>query len=157
MDVISISQDPIDILPWCSDVEILLRKWCTDCQDRSVLHARLSAIKKRKYRMLSIPSIIIPIAMASFSQLYSICNNYEAQVVNSLGYLVSGSLAGISGFLNYGNQYAQHAQFEVLYYELHTEIECILSKPPFFRGHADVVLLNTRLTYDALNKSSPDL
>jgi hypothetical protein len=157
MERISITQDDIETLPWCSDVESLLRKWCADCQERSVLHARLSQKKKQMYRLLSIPSIIIPIAMASFSQLYSVCNNYEAQVVNSLGYLVSGSLAGISGFLNYGNQYAQHAQFEVLYHELNTEIECILAKPALFRGHADVVLLNTRLTYDALNKSSPDL
>ena len=144
-------------LPWCPDVEALLQKWCTDCQERSNLHASRSNAKKRMYRLLSIPSIVIPIAMASFSQLYSVCNNYEAQVVNSLGYLLSGSLAGISGFLNYGNQYAQHAQYEVLYYELYTELECILAKPASFRGHADVLLVNIRLTYDALNKSSPDL
>jgi hypothetical protein len=157
MDRISISESDVDVLPWCPDVEALLRKWSINCQERSVLHARRSTIKKRLYRMLSIPAIIIPIAMASFSQLYSVCHDYEAQVVNSLGYLVSGSLAGISGFLNYGNQYAQHAQFEVLYFELYTEIECILAKPASFRGHTDVVLMRLRLTYDALNKSSPDL
>jgi hypothetical protein len=146
-----------DSLPWCDDVEDLMKKWCNNCSDRSISHALRAMRKKRFFRILSIPSIVIPIAMASFSQLYSACNDYEAQVVNSLGYLMTGSLAGVGAFLNYGNQYAQHAQYEILYEELHTEIECILSKPAAYRGHADVVLIDIRLKYDALNKGSPDL
>jgi hypothetical protein len=146
-----------DYLPWCEDVDGLMKKWCKDCCDRSVLHAQHASTKKRYFHLLSIPTIIIPIAMASFSQLYSACDNDDAKLVNSLGYLVSGSLAGVIAFLNLGNQYAQHAQYEILYHELSTEIECILAKPIAFRSHADVVLLNTRLKYDALNKGSPDL
>jgi hypothetical protein len=146
-----------ECLPWCTDVDNLMRKWCADCSERSLLHAARASTKKRFFRILSIPTIIIPIAMASFSQLYSACNNDDAKLVNSLGYLVSGSLAGVIAFLNLGNQYAQHAQYEILYYELSTEIECILAKPMAFRTHAEVVLINTRLKYDALNKGSPDL
>ena len=147
----------VDNLPWCKDVEELMKKWCSDCSERSVIHANRASAKKRLYRILSIPSIIIPIAMASFSQLYSACNNFEAQFVNSVGYLLTGSLTGVATFLNFGNQYAQHAQYEILYYELATEIECILTKPSAFRSHADIVLINTRSKYDALNKGSPDV
>jgi hypothetical protein len=142
--------------PWCEEVEVLLRKWCTNCSERSVLHATRAASKKRMFRILSIPTIIIPIAMASFSQMYSACNDIEARLVNSLGYLVSGSLAGVGAFLNFGNQYAQHAQYEILYEELNTQIESILAKPVSNRGSADVVLVDIRLKYDSLNKASPD-
>jgi hypothetical protein len=144
-------------LPWSFEVEELLLKWCTDCSDRAVLHARQAERKQWRFRMISIPSLIIPIAMSSFSQLYSACNNYEARIVNSLGYLISGSLAGVSAFFNYGQQYAQHAQYEIMYDELRTEMECIMAKPALYRGHADVVLMDVRRKYDALNKGSPDL
>ena len=157
MSITEVDVITVDILPWCADVERLMNKWCSDCKERSFIHAKRASAKKRFYRILSIPSIIIPIAMASFSQLYSACNNFEAQFVNSVGYLLTGSLAGVSTFLNFGSQYAQHAQYEILYYELGTEIECILAKPSAFRGHADMVLINTRLKYDALNKGSPDV
>jgi hypothetical protein len=143
-------------LPWCEQIEALLCKWSSSCCARAVIHARLAEKKKRMFRAISIPAIILPIAMASFSQLYSACNDYEAQLVNSIGYLITGSLAGVGAFLNYGNQYAQHAQYEILYEELHTEIECILAKPPIYRTRADVILVDIRLKYDALNKGSPD-
>jgi hypothetical protein len=144
-------------LPWCNDVEELMEKWGELCSDRSIRHARHASKKKRLFRILSIPSIILPIAMASSSQVYSVCHDDTARIVNSLGYLISGSLAGVSAFLNYGNQYAQHAQYEILYEELCTEIDCILSKPEAYRRNADVVLIDTRLKYEALNKGSPDL
>jgi hypothetical protein len=143
--------------PWCEEVETLMRKWCSSCSERSLLHATRAGQKKRLFRMINIPTIIIPIAMASFSQMYSACNDFEARLVNSLGYLISGSLAGVGAFLNFGNQYAQHAQYEILYEELHTEIEYVLAKPIQFRGSADVMLVDIRLKYDALNKASPDL
>ena len=145
------------LLPWSQELEDLLSKWYKDCIERSRSHARRAIRKKQLYRLLSIPSIIVPIAMASLTQLYPVCDSYEAQLINSMGFLLSGSLAGVGGFLNYGNQYAQHAQYEILYYELYTAIEYILAKPAAFRIHAEVALLETRLTYDALNKSSPDL
>jgi hypothetical protein len=144
-------------LPWGEGVEGLLQTWCAACNKCAVLHDKCASKKKRRFHIISVPSIIIPIAMASFSQLYSVCNDYEAQLANSIGYLISGSLAGLGAFFNYGTQYAQHAQYEMLYKELGTEMECILSKPVNFRGHADVVLAKMRLKLDALNKASPDL
>ena len=144
-------------LPWSQELEELLTKWHMDCSERSRSHARCAIRKKQLYRLLSIPSIIVPIAMASLTQLYPVCDSYEAQFINSVGFLLSGALAGVSSFLNYGNKYAQHAQYEILYYELYTEIEYILAKPSAFRVQAEVALIDIRLTYEALNKSSPDL
>jgi hypothetical protein len=145
------------ILPWGDEVETLMRNWCGDCSKRSVMHSTCAHTKKKYFCFLSIPTIIIPIAMGSFSQMFPDCANENTRLVSSIGYVLSGSLAGVGTFLNYGNQYAQHAQYEILYHELHTEIQSILSKPASFRGHADVVLLHMRLKYDALNKGSPDL
>jgi hypothetical protein len=146
-----------DILPWVTEVEELLEKWGSDCSVRSTAHAVHANKKRRLYRIIGIPSILVPICMASFSRLYSDCDTYEVLLMNSLGYLVSGSLAGVGTFFNFGQQYAQHAQYEILYYELYTEIECILAKPANFRGHADVILGTFRLKYDSLNRCSPDL
>jgi hypothetical protein len=146
-----------DTKPWPTTIEPLLQSWYADCQKRSVLHARNARHKKRMFRLFSIPSIIIPIAIASFSQLYSVCDDSHARVVVSIGYLMSSSLAGVGAFLNYGTQYAQHAQYEILYQEICNQIECILVTPVCHRRHSDVVLVDIRLSYDALNKGSPDL
>jgi hypothetical protein len=139
---------------WTDNAIELLSKWRNFCDAEGTCHKNSYVKKKRLHCMISIPTIIVPVAMASFGQLYNSCLYFEAQVANSTTYLITGIFGGLSTFLNYGQAYESHAQAEVRYHELRNEIDAILisriSTP-------SLVIEYVRTKLELLNKTSPDV
>ena len=100
--------------------------------------------------------MIIPIAMASFTQLYSE-DHYLNPVINSIGYLVTGTLTCINTFMNFASLYEKHFFTEIRFNELYTDIQSILIKNKRDREPADVVLERIKLKYEHICEISPDL
>lgn len=141
---------------WTNKIESLFRHWAAECKDNAILHNKTAKKKKCLYRTFGIPSIIIPLCMASFTQLYS-DDHYYSLYVNSIGYLITGTLSGINTFLNYASQYEKHYYSEIRYQELYTDIQSILIKPKKDRQPADVLLEKIKLRFEHINEYAPDI
>lgn len=71
--------------------------------------------KIESHYFISVPTIIIPLTMSTVNQFFT---QAESELINSVGYLVTGSLSGINTFLNLPSQYQQHYDCEARYDEL---------------------------------------
>jgi hypothetical protein len=147
--------DRIEML-WNSRIEMLFRHWATECKDLSKTHNVMAKRKKCIHRSLGIPAIIVPLIMASFMQVYNE-EHMLSPYVNSIGYLLSGTLTGISTFINYSGQYEKHYFSEVRYRELYTDIQSILIKPKKDRLPADVCIEQLKLRFQHINEYAPDI
>jgi hypothetical protein len=144
-------------MEWTEGIDLLLHKWRVECDEIGNKHNKAHVKKKRLHRIISIPTILVPVIMASIGQLYNICHDYEAQVANSMTYLVTGTFGGLATFLNYGRAYEAHSQSEVRYHELRNEIDTILIKPMESRGSPTLAIEYVRSRLELLNKTSPDV
>jgi hypothetical protein len=142
---------------WTEGIEELLENWRLDSLERSEQHSCRSKEFRKCHVLLTIPTIVLPIAMASFSQMYSVCTHYEAQILNSLTYLFSGSIASIAVFLNNGQLFERHNQAESMFLELSHEIKSVLVRPRSDRPLAILVLSHVRHRYERLLQVSPDV
>lgn len=142
---------------WTEEIEALLQLWNDDSLARSKTHAIRSRECWRSHAGLTIPTIILPIAMASVGQLYSVCTYYEAQILNSVAYLVSGSLAGIAVFLNFGRLFEQHNQAEQKFLELHHQIRSVLVQTRENRTSPALAIAHARYRYERLIQVSPEV
>ena len=141
---------------WNSKLELLFHHWALECKDNAIRHNLEAKRKKILYRLFGIPAVIIPITMASMTKLIEE-DSYHATLINSIGYLITGSLTAINTFINYASQYEKHYNTEVRYMELYTDIESILIKPKKDRQAADVVLERYKLKLEHINEYAPDI
>lgn len=155
---LTISKDTINRieLRWNDKIEYLLRHWALQCKELAKQHNKQAKYKRFMYRLLGIPSVIIPLCMATVSQLYDEGHDIE-KLVNSLGYLLTGTLTGVNTFLNFAGQYEKHYNAEIRYNELYTDIQSILIKPKRDRMQADVCIERYKLKLEHANEVSPDL
>lgn len=141
---------------WSTKLEALFTHWACECKDNAKEHNRIAKQKKCFYRLLGIPAIIIPLCMASFGQIYSDSHDYTIYV-NSIGYLLTGTLTGINTFINFAAQYEKHYYSEIRYIELYTDIQSILIKSKKDREAADICLERIKLKFDHINEYAPDI
>lgn len=142
---------------WDTKIETLFRHWAIECKEKSEQHNKKAKLKKCLHRSLAIPSVVIPILMATMTQIIEDETVFELKVTNAIGYLLTGTLTGINTFLNYSSQYEKHYNAEVRYHELYVDIQSTLIKPKRDRIQADVSLENFRLKFEHINEMSPDL
>jgi hypothetical protein len=142
---------------WTPSIEALLENWRADSMIRSEQHSLRSKEFWKFHVMLTIPAIVLPIAMASLGQIYNVCTHYESQILNSFTYLLSGSLTSISVFLNNAQLFERHNQAESQFLELSHEIESVLVRPRSDRPLAILVLAHSRHRYERLIQVSPEV
>lgn len=155
---LTVSKDTINRieLRWNERIEYLFRHWASQCKDLADQHNNQAKYKRCMYRVLGIPAVIIPLCMATITQLYD-DGDETAKLVNSLGYLITGTLTGINTFINFSGQYEKHYNAEIRYNELYTDIQSILIKPKRDRIQADVCIERYKLKLEHANEVSPDL
>lgn len=139
---------------WTTKIESLFEAWQDDCRSKAVTHNQRAKTKKAYHYLLSLPTIVLPLTMSTINQFFT---EAQSEVINSVGYLITGSLSGINTFLNLPSQYQQHYDCEARYDELAVEIESILIKPKKDRVQADVQLESVKNRYEYLNKTAIDL
>ena len=138
---------------WTAKIESLFEEWKEDCRSKAKTHNRRAKTKKAYHYLLSVPTIVLPLTMSTVNQFFT---EWENELINSIGYLITGSLSGINTFLNLPSQYQQHYDCEARYDELAVEIESILIKPKKDRVQADVQLESVKNRYEYLNKTAID-
>jgi len=143
-------------MKWTDDIEIKITEWSEKCEKIAILHEDASKRKKRLHYGLSFPMIIVPLIMSFSNQFFGdehIYSNY----INSFGYLMVGTLTGLSTFLNYAGKYIQHEVASNRYREVILEIEAILIKKKKYRIPADVSIEHIKSQIECLNKFSISL
>ena len=141
---------------WSNKIEYLFEDWATQSRELSQQHNKAAKHKKCLHRSFGIPAVVIPIAMASVNQLYE-KDEYIATIVNSIGYLLVGTLTGINTFINYASQYQRHYNSEIRYKELYIDIRSLLIKSRKDRPPADVSITRYKLIFEHTNEISPDI
>ena len=139
-------------LLWENRQERLLLKWSDSCQKTALAHSKCGKKNKAYYRMIGIPSIVIPIVLGGLSPIVE-CNS----LVNSLLLMVSGLVASVAMFFNFGKKYQEHYTFENKYNMLRNEMAVELSKPKSGRMACDVYLEKIKNNFNNLNSQAPDL
>ena len=139
-------------LLWQPREERIIDKWKTHCVNQSELHGVKARLVKRRYQLLTIPSILIPVCLSGFSSLL------ENRPLIVSGCMVCVSiLTGVNGFLNLGSRTSDHFNSEGRYADLSMLIESEMCKPKSKRLACDVYLEKIRSNISKLDLSSPNL
>ena len=140
---------------WTTKIETIFHHWSFECKESAKKHNQFARRNRCFYHLFGIPSVIIPIVMASVNQVLG--DEHESTViVNSIGYLLTGTFTGITTFLNFSSKYEKHFYTEIRYNELYTDIQSLLIKPKRNRIAADVALEQFKLRFEHINEYAPD-
>jgi hypothetical protein len=139
-------------LLWESREEDVVERWRSHCIDMNKEHGKIARSTKKKYTIVSIPSILIPVIMSGFS---SVLQDYP--LVSSGLMVVVSIFTGISGFLNLGAKTQQHFNAEALYGDLALKIETEMCKPKKNRMQCAIYLERIRSEVSKLDLSSPNI
>jgi hypothetical protein len=137
-------------LPWESREEILLIEWSEDFKKKSNQHAANEKKNKILFGLFSIPAILIALTLAGMSEVIP-CNSHIYGICMS----VSAVFNGINMFFNFGKKTEEHHNFSNKYFQLHSEIQCELSKPKKHRVACDLYMEKIKYQYFALSKYCP--
>lgn len=139
-------------LLWESREEVLLKKWCDNMSKASELHKQASRKFKKRYTLLSIPTIVIPIFMSGLSSYLE-----DEQLTNSLLLITTSLFSGLNAFLNYGKRTQKHAEYSGKYDALAKDIQLVLSKPKANRVPCDIYLQKIYDNLTNLDLNAPDV
>jgi len=155
---ISSSQDNLDReeMLWTSKIEQIFNHWALECKELGKLHNSYGRKHKCLYHMFGIPSVVIPVVMASVNQILGDDNDVSI-ILNSIGYLLTGTFTGITTFLNFSSKSEKHYYTEIRYNELYTDIQSLLIKPKRNRIAADIALEQYKLRFEHINEYAPDI
>ena len=140
-------------MTWSENLENMLIEWKMTCESVSTIHFKRSKRKKRIHYVLSIPCIFVPLFMSFTNQFFGEEHLYTSYM-NSVGYLISGGLIGLSTFLDYSAKYVLHEVASSRYVEICLEIDSCLIKKRKFREKADVIIERLKNKIECLNKYS---
>lgn len=107
---------------------------------------------KRRYTMVSLPAILIPVVTSSLS---NVLQPYPLAMSGAM--LVTSVFAGINGFFNYGAKTQQHFEYEYNYSKLANEIDKEMSKKKMDRQACDLYFQIVLSEMNRLDSSAPVL
>ena len=119
---------------------------------QKVVKTKMGKIMKRRYTMVSLPAILIPLVASSLS---TILQPYPIAMTGAM--LTTSIFTGISGFFNYGAKTQLHFEYEYNYNKLSNEIDTEMSKKKRDRIACDLYLQIVLSEMNRLDSSAPVL
>jgi hypothetical protein len=137
---------------WTERQQNLILGWAKKLRGNSAAHGRMGKIMKRRYTMVSLPAILIPVVASSLS---NVLQPYPLAMSGAM--LVTSIFTGINGFFNYGKLTQQYFEYEYNYNKLANEIDKELSKKKMDRIACDLYLQIVLSEMNRLDSSAPVL
>ena len=137
---------------WSGRQQDLILAWGKRLKQNSIAHGKMGKIMKRRYTMVSLPAILIPVVASSLS---NVLQPYPLAMSGAM--LVTSIFTGINGFFNYGAKTQQHFEYEYNYSKLANEIDKELSKKKMDRQACDLYLQIVLSEMNRLDSSAPVL
>lgn len=137
---------------WTERQQNLILDWSKKMKIASVAHGKMGKIMKRRYTMVSLPAILIPLVASSLS---TVLQPYPIAMTGAM--LTTSIFTGISGFFNYGKLTQMHFEYEYNYNKLANEIDTEMSKKKRDRIACDLYLQIVLSEMNRLDSSAPVL
>jgi len=140
---------------WTARLDECLNDWLREILTAAKKHNKISKMCKLKYRILGIPSAIIPLIIGIANA--HVDESEAMSIFVTIGLCVSAIFSTINTFLNLGSLMEKHLQSQYQYEKLGHEIQYILHQKKASREQSDVTMTRIRLSYDAIAKEAPDI
>lgn len=137
-------------LKWNKNEEKLVYEWMDECKHRAEAHARCARKFKKMFVVFGIPATVIPIAMSGV-----VLDVLPREAVSSC-MILSGIITGVASFMNYGEKYARHSEYEARFLELHHSMAKEMCKPMAFRTAVDAYMEVCLGNFNRLCAGAPD-
>ena len=137
---------------WSERQQNLILAWGKKMKSNSIAHGKMGKIMKRRYTMVSLPAILIPVVTSSLSNLLQ---PYPLAMSGAM--LLTSIFTGINGFFNYGAKTQQYFEYEYAYSKLSNEIDTELSKKKMDRIACDLYMQIVLSEMNRLDASAPVL
>lgn len=146
---------------WNESTQALLQRWRDDCATKSDTHHS----KGKCARTLSVvwgvpaavlPALAAPLIMFEPSREDSVHLDEWLHVAETAAVVLGGVCASICSTFDFSGRAERHFSFSARYYDLVTDIDHELAKPPLHRQDVDTFALRARMIYDSLNRSAPE-
>lgn len=139
-------------MPWNSKNECLLISWKDEMVIKANIHGKKALSNRLLYRILSVPTIIIPITLTTFNDIL-----IEYKHIQGILLTLLGILSGILTLLNLGSKYQLHFEYQNSYNNLEKKIDLELAKNRKHRTQADVYLEHIMGEYNKLDERAPNI
>jgi hypothetical protein len=139
--------------PWNKEEEDLILSWKEDCLSKSKRHSRRSDENARMFKILSMPSIAIPLVTSSVISM--IDDEMTSRYISATGLLLSTILNAVLTTMKFGQAEKVHGAVAGKYSSIVLEIDAELAKPVAFRDPVDQFSLRVRLVKERLDQDSP--
>lgn len=137
---------------WTTVTESLLFAWSTTWEQKCKAHEEAEAWARKHYRLLQIPTVLIPIALAPVLAAKMVAEDSAVVVVMLILSALTGALQPILGL---ERKSEQHAQAAFKYSDLITDAEELLAKERRFRAPSNETVSKFKMRMDAAARYSP--
>lgn len=138
-----------------------LETWVSACKKSAAAHTAAAKISRKKYRMISIPTIIVGSAATALSFAAGDSCDPDGEEDNSLKYTVAlltsvvTILSGVNNLYNFSSKTHAHIVASGSFSNLARRGELATWLPNGRRGDCEVVLTDISAEYASLTTSSP--
>ena len=137
-------------LMWESREEDVIHNWMAVAKNKEIYHNDKGKTYKNMYAVFALPAMLIPIVISGVGTELD-----PFPLVRSAVLILSGCIAGVSAFFNFGSKMSRHFEYEGLYGQFYAELQVELSKPKANRIQCDVFLQKYLDRFNLLNNSAP--
>ena len=137
--------------PWDTKSEQFIQDLKLSCDQISKMFNLAGRKAKKKYNLLAIPTIILPLVCSVV--INKIENNKD--LINSVLLCIIGIINGLSTFFNFGKKMIIFNEYSGKYTELSNIISLELAKPKKYRIDLDIFLERITIKKQYLDSNAP--
>ena len=140
--------------PWSDNHEACLLSWASKWEQIAVQHSKKETQMKYLHKLLQIPNVLIPIALAPILASKQLSENNPLII---LALIISGITGGLLPILTLEKRAEQHSQAEFRYTDMLSDLEALLAQQRKYRPRCDVTMQNFKMRMDIAAKLSPNV
>jgi len=137
-------------LMWEAREEDVIQDWMDVAKNKEIYHNDKGRSYKNLYALFALPAMLIPIVISGVGEELDPYPGLRSAML-----ILSGCIAGVSAFFNFGSKMSRHFEYEGLYGQFYAELQVELSKPKANRIQCDVFLQKYLDRFNQLNNTAP--
>lgn len=147
--------------PWSEEHETFLKNIRKNACIQARDHKRCGFMYQCWHNLFGLPTVIIPVFMTPFNMIFKEedkCDDESigvSEYINALSFLILGIFTTVNQFFKFAEKYQSHFQFENVYNDVKTDIDCELVKARRFRSPSDVFIAKMQMRMDHADSMSP--
>lgn len=147
----------LSIGDWDNNGEKLLVLWYNECKSRATIHRKHGFYYRCLYHLIGTCTILFSGMVLLFATPVLVPDTFQNEIISIIVSFITFIFTNLSHFLEFGNIYRRHFEFEARYTRICVEIEEIKNTQSYKRYSKQSILIELREKMTNLILAAPEI